>query len=301
MSETTTVIKMGWDLDLSRFPGGGAIDLDVFKRKSWPGVTAHFVRIAAPVTYGFKLKSTSNYVALHDLYRVDGETIARGLPPSLSKDLRGKLAFIPAGCDVEGWTKIEKAASIVVVMIDGNASKRLPDLTALAPRLDFDDQTLRFLMLRFQAILDDPSLDVPGYAETLAELVMFELTRTTRRAPASPPEPQSTSCGLTTSQLGLVSEYIDRHLNEKITVSELAALVDLTRFHFIRSFKQSTGMPPLQFVIRRRIERARELLAEGGTSVAEVADRSGFGSSVQMTRAFRRVVGTTPSAIRRGI
>lgn len=291
---------MGWDLDLSRFPGGGAIDLDVFRRKSWPGVTAHFVRIAAPVTYGFKLKSTSNYVALHDLYRVDGETVVQGLPPSRTKDLRGKLAFIPAGCDVEGWTKIEKAASIVIVMTDNKASGRLPDLTGLAPRIDFDDQPLRLLMLRFQAILDDPSLDVPGYAETLAELLTFELTRTAGRAPASPLEAQSTSCGLTSSQLRLVSEYMDRHLNEKITVSELAALVDLTRFHFIRAFKQAAGMPPLQFVIRRRIERARELLVEGGTSVAEVAGRSGFGSPIQMTRAFRRIVGTTPSAIRRG-
>jgi AraC family transcriptional regulator len=100
--------------------------------------------------------------------------------------------------------------------------------------------------------------------------------------------------------LRLVSEYMDRHLNEKITVSELAALLDLTRSHFIRAFKQAAGMPPLQFVIRRRIERARELLAESGTSVAEVANRSGFGSPIQMTRAFRRIVGTTPSAIRRG-
>ena len=300
-SETATPLKMGWDLDLSRRPDGGAIDLDVFKRKSWPGVTAHFVRISAPVTYGFRLKSTSNYIALRDLYRIDGETNVQGLPRCLTKDLRGKLAFIPAGCDVEGWAKIEKAASFIIVMLENDASGRHPvDLTQLAPQIDFDDQTLRLLMLRFQAILDDPSLDVPGYAETLAELLTFELNRSVRRT-AGEPETQSTSGGLTTSQLRRVTEYMDRQLNEKITVSELAALVDLTRFHFIRTFKQATGMPPLQFVIRRRIERARELLAEGGTSVAEVADRSGFASPIQMTRAFRRVIGTTPSAIRRGI
>jgi AraC family transcriptional regulator len=292
---------MGWHFELSRRPDGGAIDLDVFKRKSWPGLTAHFLRIAAPVTYSFRLKSTFNYVVLRDLYRTDGETNVQGLPPYLTKDVRGKLAFVPAGCDVEGWAKIEKAASYIVVTFENDISGRRPiDLTRLAPQIDLDDQTLRLLMLRFQAILDNPSLDVPGYAETLAELLMFELNRSVRRTTGEP-EAQSASGGLTTSQLRLVTEYIDRQLNEKITVSELAALVDLTRFHFIRAFKQATGMPPLQFVIRRRIERARELLAEGGTSVAVVADRSGFGSSVQMTRAFRRVVGTTPSAVRRGI
>ena len=292
---------MGWDFDLNRLPHGGAVDLDVLKRKSWPGVTAHFVRIAAPVTYGFKLKSTSHSIALRDLYRVDGETTVPGLPRCCTKDLRGKLAFIPAGYDVEGWAKIEKAASFIIVMIDSNASGRPPiDLTRLAPRIDFDDQTLRLLMLRFQAILDDPSLDVPGYAESLAELLTFELTRTARRAPASQLQLQSAPCGLSSSQLRLVIEYMDRHLNEKITISELAALLDLNRFHFIRAFKQAAGMPPLQFVIRRRVERAREFLTERGMSIAEVADRSGFGSPIQMTRAFRRVVGTTPSAIRRG-
>jgi AraC family transcriptional regulator len=285
-----------WYLDLNKYPGGGEIDLEVFKRKSWPGFTAQFVRIAAPVAYGFKVKSKWSYIALHDLCRVDGETSVSGLPRSFSKDLRGKLAFIPAGCDAEGWTKIEKAASLIIVMIDQIASNRQAvELAKLAPRIDFDDQSLRALMLRFQAILDDPSLDVPGYAETLAELLTFELAR----ASGGPCGAQSLPCGLATSQLRLVTEYMDAHLNEKITVAELAALVGLTRFHFIRAFKQATGMPPLQYIIRRRVDRAKELLEMRDATIAEVAGRSGFGSPIQMTRAFRRVVGTTPSAIRR--
>jgi AraC family transcriptional regulator len=97
----------------------------------------------------------------------------------------------------------------------------------------------------------------------------------------------------------LTTEYIDSHLDEKITVSALAALVNLSRFHFMRAFKQTAGMPPLQFTIRRRVDRAKELLAESHTSVAEIADRTGFGSPILMNRAFRRVLGTTPSAIRR--
>jgi len=287
----------GWNVQWSNRAGGGAIDLDVLKRKSWLGITAHFVRIAAPVTYDFKLSSSLNYVALHDLYRVDGETIVSGLPPSFAKDLRGKLAFIPAGCDIEGWTKIEKPASIVIVMIDSAvASRQSVDLTQLPPRIDFDDPMLRSLMLRFQAILDDPSLDVPGYAETLAELVTFELARVT-----SGQRVLSNQCGLTTSQMRLITEYMDSHLNEKITISELASLVNLTRFHFMRAFKQTAGVPPLQFMIRRRIDRAKELLAERQTSIGEIADRTGFGSPILMSRAFRRVLGTTPSALRRGI
>lgn len=292
---------MGWEFDFERVPQGGPVDLEVAKRKSWSGVTACFVRIAAPVTYRFRLKSSSNFVALSDFYRVDGELTVPGVPRSVAKDLRGKLSFIPAGHDVQGWTKIEKPASFIALMIDNKAADRLQiDLTQFAPRIAFEDQTLRLLMLRFQSLLDDPFLDVPGYAETLTELLIFELKRIARSPSASQIEGRPSSSGLTTSQLGLITDYIDRHLNEKIAISELASLVDLTRFHFIRAFRQASGMTPLQFVIRRRIERAREFLAERGTSIAEVAVRSGFGSPVQMTRAFRRIVGTTPSAIRRG-
>jgi AraC family transcriptional regulator len=52
-------------------------------------------------------------------------------------------------------------------------------------------------------------------------------------------------------------------------------------------------------MIRRRVERAKELLAERQSSVGEIADRTGFGSPILMNRAFRRVLGTTPSALRR--
>jgi AraC family transcriptional regulator len=284
-----------WNVQWTNRVGGGAIDVDVLKRKSWPGIKAHFVRIAAPVTYEFKLSSSLNYVALHDFYRVDGETIVSGLPPSFAKDLRGKLAFVPAGCEVAGWTKIEKPASIIIVMIDPVVASGQPvDLTRLPPRIDFDDPMLRSLMLRFQAILDDPSLDVPGYAETLAGLLTFEIARVTSQR-VSP----SNQCGLTSGQMRLITEYMDSHLNEKITISELAELVNLTRFHFMRAFKQSAGAPPHQFMTRRRVDRATELLAERQTSVAEIADRTGFGSAVVMNRAFRRILGTTPSALRR--
>ena len=59
------------------------------------------------------------------------------------------------------------------------------------------------------------------------------------------------------------------------------------------------GIPPHQFMIRLRVDRAKEMLAEGDLSIAEVASQTGFGSPIQLTRAFRRVVGTTPSAFRR--
>ena len=82
--------------------------------------------------------------------------------------------------------------------------------------------------------------------------------------------------GLTAVQVRLVTDYMDAHLPRRRLISELAALVDLTRFHFIRSFKQATGMPPTKFMIRRRIDLAKELLAARDATIADVAAKAGF-------------------------
>ena len=283
-------------LERLKRPAGGAIDVGELKRKSWPGFGAEHVRIDGPLEYDFRVARPSNHVCLINLYRTDGETSASGVPTTHAKDLRNKLTYAPLDCELEGWCKIEKSAVVTTVSLDPVRSEDAEiDLTQLPPRLEFEDQMLRWVMLRFQALLTDPSHDVCGYAETLAEVLTFDLYRiasgATRRA--------AEGSGLSPNQVRLVTEYMESHLNEKTTISELAGLVDLTRFHFIRSFKQAAGMPPHQFMIRLRVDRAKEMLAEGGRSIAEVASQTGFGSPIQLTRAFRRVVGTTPSAFRR--
>jgi len=283
-------------IERTRRPTGGAIDVSELKRQSWPGFAIEHVRIAAPVEYDFRFPTTTSRVCLLNLYRLDGETTSSEAQQSTAKDLRNKLTFAPAGCEVAGWCKIEKSAVVTSVGIrpgdDGDPSV---DLTTLPPRIEFEDQMLRWVMLRLTAVLTDPAHDTPGYAETLSEVLAFDLLRV-----ASGAERRPTDCsGLSASQLRLVIDYMESHLNEKTTISELAKLVDLTRFHFIRSFKQSAGVPPHQFMIQRRVERAKEMLAERGHSIADVAAGSGFNSSIQLSRAFRRVVGVTPSEFRR--
>jgi AraC family transcriptional regulator len=232
-----------------------------------------------------------------NLYRTDGETTSSDAQRSTAKDLRNKLTFAPAGCSLAGWCRIEKPATVTTVaLVPAEQNGRSFELADLSPRIDFEDQMLRWAMLRFTAMLADPAHDTPGYAETLAEVLSFDLIRI-----ASDSEQRSADCGgLSASQIRLVIEYMETHLDEKIAIAELANLVDLTRFHFIRSFKQSVGVPPHQFIIQRRVERAKEMLTERGHSIADVALQTGFNSSIQLSRAFRRVVGVTPSEFRRG-
>jgi len=285
-----------YQIDLSARPDGGAIDLDDLKRKTWPTITAQFIRIAAPTVYDFKVTKSSNYIALHDIYRTDGMTSVPGLPRSYMKDIRNKITFVPMGCDVAGWAEISKPASYVAVFLDQTGDDKEPiDLAQLPPRLGFEDPMLRAALSRFQMMLRDPSFDTPGYAETLGALLAFELGRVlSRQRP-----PATHKGGLTARQARLVIDYIESHLTEQTTISELARLLDLTRFHFIRAFKQAVGMPPHRFMVERRIDRAKELLASGDISVSEIATQTGFNSATQLTKAFRRIVGTTPSVFRR--
>ncbi|MBM3531151.1 MAG: helix-turn-helix transcriptional regulator [Alphaproteobacteria bacterium] len=286
------------EVELTARPGGGAIDLQDLKRKSWPSVMAQFMRIAAPSTFDFKLASTSNYIALHDIYRSDGTTTVPGLPRSYQKDLRNKITFIPAGCPVEGWSVIDRPGAFVALYIDRSSSgDDVPDLAKLSPQICFDDPMLRLALSHFQLMLHGQMQDMPGYAESLGILVSYEMKRVaSKQVPVVRHQG-----GLTARQMRIVADYIESHLLEQTSVSELAALLDLTRFHFMRAFKQTMGVPPHRFMIQRRIERAKDLLADVDISIGDVAARSGFNSITQLTRAFRRVNGTTPSAFRRNM
>jgi AraC family transcriptional regulator len=72
-------------------------------------------------------------------------------------------------------------------------------------------------------------------------------------------------------------------------------------YRFLRSFKQSTGLPPHQYILRERIERAKSLLSSPGLPLTEVALRSGFVDQSHLTKAFRRLTNLSPGAYRKAV
>ena len=79
----------------------------------------------------------------------------------------------------------------------------------------------------------------------------------------------------------------------------MGAVARLSPYHFARQFKAATGLPPHQYVIARRVERAKQLLQAGtGLSLAEVAADAGFSDQSQLSRHFKRLVGVTPGQFR---
>lgn len=104
---------------------------------------------------------------------------------------------------------------------------------------------------------------------------------------------------LSPAQLRRVTEHIEAHLAERISLAELAQLVGTSQSHFCHAFKAATGLPPHRWQLEARIRQSQALLARRRSTVVDVALATGFADQSHFTRVFRRVVGETPASWRR--
>ncbi|QEE43193.1 helix-turn-helix transcriptional regulator (plasmid) [Rhizobium sp. WL3] len=105
--------------------------------------------------------------------------------------------------------------------------------------------------------------------------------------------------GLSPRDLRMLDEYIDNASGSPITNAQLASLVNLPEAVFLKAFKVSTEETPYQYVLQRRILRAKSLLGMKDLSIAEIAYSCGFSSQSHMTDVFRCRVGATPASVRK--
>jgi AraC family transcriptional regulator len=134
------------------------------------------------------------------------------------------------------------------------------------------------------------------YVEALATACTVHLLR---NYGSLRPPPSLHGGGLAPAQLRRVVEYMNTHLQEELSLIELAEVAGLSLHHFGKAFKMATGMSPHRYVIEKRVGRARELLRDPLLSIAAIATVVGFASQSHLTVNFRQLTGLTPARFRR--
>jgi len=107
--------------------------------------------------------------------------------------------------------------------------------------------------------------------------------------------------GLSGHKLRQIVEYIEENLGRDLSLADIASAAGMNPYHLSRAFKQEAGCAPHQYVIRRRVERAKALLAGTELSIVEVGLKVGFQNQSHFTNIFRRLTGVTPKAFRRSL
>jgi AraC family transcriptional regulator len=280
---------------LSRNSSEGAAVVPRLRR--WDGISVEFTNLFGARQLGYRVEAQAAYLALHDLVRSDGETIIDGFARSTRKDTRNTLTFVPNRCRTEGWADFKRRTNSVLAIYLHPNLEDLSDsrLSGLPPSLYFESEFLKETMLKIRAALLGTFIDESSYLEALGCTILYELKHALQYGGQARVDFRG---GLTPRQLSRVEEYVRANISKEISLAALANLVGLSRYHFSRAFKKSTGLAPYQFVIAKRVECAKELLSKRQLSILEVAAAVGFNSPLQLNRAFRRLVGSAPSAFR---
>ncbi len=99
-------------------------------------------------------------------------------------------------------------------------------------------------------------------------------------------------------KLQRVTDYINDHLHDDLTLGRMSATLSMSPFHFAHAFRETTGLAPHRFVIQRRIDRAKILLCETDLSITEIAHQVGYANQSNFSVVFHRVTGRTPRSYR---
>lgn len=169
----------------------------------------------------------------------------------------------------------------------------------VVPRFAIRDPLLEQLAI---AVLEALQEGAPGggiYIDTLAQMMAARLAHV-HATRARAPRPLS-SGGMTPWRIRRLADFIETNLDGDLSLEALAGQVNLSPLYLTRTFKSAFGEPPHQYILQRRIERAKELLRDTELPVVEVALATGFSSQSHLSHWFQRLVGVSPGAYRRQV
>jgi AraC family transcriptional regulator len=178
---------------------------------------------------------------------------------------------------------------------DQLASEMAPGgVVQLAPRYNLYDPLISQLVSTIANEMEGGFLD-HILADALNTALAVQIMRLCGDPTAISLEPSN---GLSRERLKRVYDYIEAHLDDRLTLADLAGVACLSPYHFSRSFKQAVGVGPQRYVMHRRVERAKALMCRTDQPLAVIAREVGFADQSHLTSVFRREIGVTPGHFR---
>jgi AraC family transcriptional regulator len=212
----------------------------------------------------------------------------------------GTVTLIPAGSSSR-WD-IYQPLSVVQLYLPQATLVRVAQEAATAPPGDFvertahpDAITARLLLSASDALEGHAALDAL-FRHQLTDLLA---TRLIAAYSGSQPRFQPVIGGLSPKVLARAIERLRSDSDADVSLAALAADAGVSRFHFCRAFKESTGLSPHTWLRQHRLEQAMNMLRDVDASVVSVAAALGYSSQTAFAAAFRKMTGETPSEWRR--
>jgi AraC family transcriptional regulator len=213
----------------------------------------------------------------------------------------GYSGLLPAGePGFFSWESTDEAVAFIIdpqllaktaIELDCIGSSNLE----LKPILAQADPTIHALGLQFKQEMQRHALGGELYSESLANLLNIHLLR---NCCTTQPVLRTYSGGLSAQRLQQTIDYIQAHLDEKLSLETIAAELNLSTYYFCELFTQSMGMPPYKYVLHQRVDRAKQILKHSEKSLTDIALDCGFANQSHLTRHFKKYTGVTPSRYR---
>jgi AraC family transcriptional regulator len=286
---------------LSNSPAAPGVNDRIIEKACWPGLECLISRENIAAGTSWAVSDHRHLVIVHLSGMINRlETELDGCVRRADPPMAGEIWFVPAGTRYASQAKgqvINYAELYFEPEYIWELCGRRTSSEEWRPQAgvfdDFIHRTLQY-MRPLMTQVDDLSKLI---CQSLSQILCLHLYRryggSDRRTMKVGPAP-----GLRSRESGLIEDYISAHMSEHITLDALAGIAGMSSHQLLRAFPRSFGMTPAQYVIEKRLRRARRLLLTTDQDITSISLETGFASHSHLTTTFKNHTGLTPKEFR---